>query len=142
MIGNLALLFLPFAAGQNEPFPAKGDNGKLGGIFGLLEGPGKGLPVPPNGPAINPGITAKGSEFSLSKKRMRDFGSGPYKAKHFADSTIPGQTVYAPKTSVASVKLPVMVWGNGGCTNSGTIFYDFLVEVASYGYLIVANGPP
>jgi hypothetical protein len=138
MIIISALVFLPFVLGQTGPLPAKGDNGQLGGIFGITGG------VPKNGPTNepSPGISAKGSEFSLSKKRIRDFGSGPYKAKHFADSTIPGQTVYAPKSPAPGIKLPVMVWGNGGCTNSGTLFYDVLVEIASYGYLIVANGPP
>jgi hypothetical protein len=135
MIALPALFFVNFVLGQTVPLPAKGDNGQLGGIFGITGG------LPKSG-APNPGITAKGSEFSLSKKRIRDFGSGPYKAKHFADATIPGQTVYAPKSPVSGVKLPVMVWGNGGCTNSGTLFYDVLVEIASYGYLIVANGPP
>lgn len=138
MIGISVLFFLPFALGQIA-LPIKGDNGELGGIFGMG---GKGIPVPKAGPSTNPGITAKGSEFPLSKTRIRDHGSGPYKAKHFADPTLPGQTVYAPKSPVAGVKLPVMVWGNGGCTNSGTLFIDFLTEVASYGYLIVANGPP
>lgn len=35
-----------------------------------------------------------------------------------------------------------LVFGNGGCFNVGTMFEDFLTEIASYGYLVIANGPP
>jgi hypothetical protein len=38
--------------------------------------------------------------------------------------------------------MPVIVWGNGGCSNSGTGFYKFLNEIASHGYYVVANCPP
>jgi dienelactone hydrolase len=32
--------------------------------------------------------------------------------------------------------------GNGGCTNAGTPYATFLTNVASYGYIAIANGPP
>lgn len=40
------------------------------------------------------------------------------------------------------VKIPVIVWGNGGCLDSGTFFQNFLTEIASHGFLILANGAP
>ena len=36
--------------------------------------------------------------------------------------------------------MPVIAFGEGGCTGIGTMFPDFLAELASHGYLILANG--
>ncbi|KAF2672094.1 hypothetical protein BT63DRAFT_422598, partial [Microthyrium microscopicum] len=37
--------------------------------------------------------------------------------------------------------MPVIVWGNGFCMAAGTMFTNFLNEIASHGFFIVANGP-
>jgi hypothetical protein len=79
------------------------------------------------------------------EKCMRDDsgGSGPYKANYTEDATLPGHTIYAPMVPPpASEKMPVIVWGNGACMAVGTMFYNFLNELSSYGFLIVANGKP
>jgi dienelactone hydrolase len=55
------------------------------------------------------------------------------------------QTVYRPRdlTSSAAAKVPVVVWGNGGCAdNGGASARQFLMEVASHGYLVIAPGKP
>ena len=60
-----------------------------------------------------------------------------------ADPTLPNHTVYAPKSPPpANVKMPVIVFGNGGCVNIGTLMSSLLTEIASHGYLVIANGPP
>jgi hypothetical protein len=70
-------------------------------------------------------------------------GSGPYKANYAVAPGLSDHTLYAPKTPPpADVKMPVIVWGNGACSNSGSGFYKFLNEIASHGYYVVANGPP
>ena len=38
-------------------------------------------------------------------------------------------------------KLPILAWGNGGCANSNSGHQNYLSEIASHGYLIVAIGP-
>ena len=38
--------------------------------------------------------------------------------------------------------MPIVVWGNGGCGKNGTFFAEFLAEVASHGFLVVADGTP
>ena len=38
-------------------------------------------------------------------------------------------------------QLPRGAWANGGCVNDGTPFGNFLTEIASYGYLVIAIGP-
>jgi hypothetical protein len=70
----------------------------------------------------------------------RSGGSGPYKANFTEDPTLPDHTIYAPMTPPAGVKLPVIIWGNGFCLAAGTMFANFLNEIASHGFVIVANG--
>jgi hypothetical protein len=36
----------------------------------------------------------------------------------------------------------VLVWGEGGCAKNGLTFPEFLTELASHGFVIVADGPP
>jgi hypothetical protein len=69
-------------------------------------------------------------------------GTGPYPAYRFVDPTLKNHTIYAPKTPPKGVKLPVLIFGNGGCGNSGSGFTNLLTEIASYGYIAIANGPP
>jgi dienelactone hydrolase len=69
-------------------------------------------------------------------------GTGPYKAVMESPAGLPTHTLYRPQ-NLAAVrgKLPIVVWGNGGCANEGNRFRWFLSEVASHGYLVVAIGP-
>jgi hypothetical protein len=78
----------------------------------------------------------------MAEQLLRDDtgGSGPWKANYSSIPGMPNHTLYAPITVPVGMKLPVIVWGNGGCAASGTSFYKFLNEVASHGYYIVANG--
>jgi hypothetical protein len=70
-------------------------------------------------------------------------GSGPFTAIMEVDPTLAEHTVYRPNdmNAVGSVKLPIMAWGNGACLADGNSFRLFLTEIASHGYLIIANGP-
>lgn len=38
--------------------------------------------------------------------------------------------------------MPFIAWGNGACTLNAGQYENFLVEIASYGYLIAADGTP
>jgi hypothetical protein len=67
--------------------------------------------------------------------------TGPYPAGYVADASLPGKTIFAPKTP-PKVKMPVIVRGEGGCLKTGTMYAPFLIEIASHGYLILANGTP
>jgi hypothetical protein len=73
----------------------------------------------------------------------KPLGTGPFKAIMEVDPTLAKHTVYRPNdmSVVASAKLPIMAWGNGACSADGNSFRLFLTEIASHGYLIIANGP-
>jgi hypothetical protein len=69
-------------------------------------------------------------------------GSGPYKANYTALAGLPRHTIYTPSNVPAGTKLPVILWGNGACAGWGGWFSKFLSEIASHGFLIIANGDP
>ncbi|KAF1980838.1 hypothetical protein K402DRAFT_305037, partial [Aulographum hederae CBS 113979] len=69
-------------------------------------------------------------------------GSGPYKAYFTTDATLPRHTIYMPTSPPADLKMPVVVWGNGACFPKGTMFINMLVEWASHGIMVIANGEP
>ena len=72
-----------------------------------------------------------------------DGGTGAYKAIMMEIKGLEAHTVFMPQDLSAFNKknpLPVLVWGNGACTNSPWEHYKFLNEVASHGFLVVATG--
>jgi dienelactone hydrolase len=71
-------------------------------------------------------------------------GSGPHPAILEGDAGVPGHTIYRPGNLSAFSQenpLPVVAWGNGGCANSSQMHANFLAEIASHGFLVVAIGP-
>ena len=68
-------------------------------------------------------------------------GNGPYPAVALAREDAPEYTFYMPQTLPAS-PLPVVLWGNGACRDNGLSASHFLREIASHGYLVIANGAP
>ena len=74
---------------------------------------------------------------------VEDGGTGPYKALMLEDPSLEAHTIFAPQDLSAFGKknlLPVLVWGNGACTNSPWEHYKFLNEIASHGFLVIATG--
>lgn len=74
---------------------------------------------------------------------VEDGGTGAYKAIMKEETSLPAHTVFVPQDlSVFGAKkqLPVLVWGNGACTNSPWEHYKFLNEIASHGYIVLATG--
>jgi predicted alpha/beta-hydrolase family hydrolase len=83
------------------------------------------------------------SEEAVSRA-VEDGGTGPYKALMVSDKTLPTHTVFRPKdlSSLGErVKLPIVAWGNGACANSPWEHVNFLSEVASHGFVVIAIGP-
>lgn len=78
-----------------------------------------------------------------SQTVVEDGGSGPYNAIMVAESTLPTHTVFRPKNLNpfnTKNRLPIIVWGNGACANSPWEHVNFLSEVSSHGFLVVAIG--
>jgi hypothetical protein len=70
-------------------------------------------------------------------------GTGPYPAIFENDPGLATHTVYRPKdVRAVKGKMPVLAWGNGACANNGLSHRNFLLEIASHGFLAIAIGPP
>lgn len=70
-------------------------------------------------------------------------GTGKYSAIMLTDSSLTTHTIFRPTDiSVFGKKdrLPVIAWGNGACYNSPWEHVNFLNEVASHGFLVIAIG--
>jgi hypothetical protein len=81
---------------------------------------------------------------TATSRTVEDGGTGPYKALMLTEPTLTTHTVFRPKDLSAfgqKTKLPIIAWGNGACANSPWEHVNFLSEVASYGFLVVAIGP-
>ena len=74
---------------------------------------------------------------------VEDGGTGPYKVLMLEDPSLEAHTIFAPQNLAPfgkANKLPLLVWGNGACTNSPWEHYKFLNEIASHGFLVIASG--
>jgi hypothetical protein len=66
----------------------------------------------------------------------------PYRVQEIMEPSLARHTVYRPiDLKAVKGKLPIMAFGNGGCFLIGNAFETYLTEIASYGFLIIANGP-
>ncbi len=77
--------------------------------------------------------------------QVGDGGSGPYKSVLVGDPNLKTHTLYRPrdlKPFGGSLKLPIVAYGNGACRNASYEVRNFLTEVASHGFLVIAIGPP
>ncbi|KAI0196346.1 hypothetical protein F4808DRAFT_439808 [Astrocystis sublimbata] len=75
-------------------------------------------------------------------KRQQGGGDGPYgPGKYSTESSLGSHTIYMP-SNAGDTKLPVLVWGNGGCGSDGTSNSALLQQIASYGYLAISSGGP
>ena len=75
---------------------------------------------------------------------IEDGGTGPYKAFVLGEDTLPQFTIYRPQNLDdfgPQKKLPILLWGNGGCADSSSMHKLYLNEIASHGFIIFAIGP-
>ena len=77
-------------------------------------------------------------------KVIEEGGTGPHPAVATEEPSLPGMTIFQPRDLapfVGKTKLPVLLWGNGACANTAQEHKNFLNEIASHGYLVLAIGP-
>lgn len=86
---------------------------------------------------------AAGGEADGAVVILEDGGTGPHPAIVTEDPALPGMTIYRPADLApfgGAQTLPVLLWGNGACSNTTEEHKNFLNELASHGYLILAIG--
>ncbi|MGB3799063.1 MAG: hypothetical protein WA952_04565 [Lewinella sp.] len=78
------------------------------------------------------------------RQTVEDGGTGDYPALMMSEPGLATHTVFRPKDLTPfgnDRRLPVIAWGNGACANSPWEHVNFLSEIASHGFLVVAIGP-
>ncbi|MBN1927609.1 MAG: hypothetical protein JW798_17375 [Prolixibacteraceae bacterium] len=91
-------------------------------------------------------ITAQESSApqTATTRVVEDGGTGAYSAIMYTDNSLLTHTIFRPKDLSVfgkKTKLPIIAWGNGACANSPWEHINFLSEVASQGFLVIAIGP-
>lgn len=71
-------------------------------------------------------------------------GTGPHDVviETNSDDGIQCGTIYRPKDLGGAEKYPILVWGEGGCSQNGLSNQAAMGEIASWGYFVIADGTP
>jgi dienelactone hydrolase len=92
------------------------------------------------------GISAANERLRINEARARTLpytkGDGAFPAIMEQVPSLPDHVLYRPAdlSRIGAHKLPIVVWGNGGCQADGAGQRLHLAEIASHGYLVIANG--
>jgi predicted peptidase len=124
-----------FFAKYSKPEPKDGTTGTTSTPTGATTAPTGPTPAP---------TTATSASNETITRTIEDGGTGPYKAMLVGDSSLATHAIFRPNDLSAfgeNNKLPIVAWGNGACANSSQGFQNFLSEVASHGFLVMAIGP-
>ena len=83
-------------------------------------------------------------EHERRQRIIEDGGTGDFKAIMKEDTSLSHEhTIFVPQDLTqfdAQHPLPVLVWGNGACANSPWEHMNFLNEIASHGFIVLATG--
>ena len=94
----------------------------------------------PQGPAATAPTAAEQLRV-VDLPQRGDPPTGPHAVVIEHDPRLATHTIYRPATLGPS-KHSVLVWGEGGCAKNGLTFPEYLSEIASYGFVVMADGPP
>jgi hypothetical protein len=92
-----------------------------------------------------PGITREMIMRQLPEEGAPVAAVGPYEAITEPAFGSPAHAVYRPQALgalPAGEKLPILVWGNGGCARNSGGFAGYLKNIASFGFLVVTTAAP
>lgn len=98
-------------------------------------------------------VRKSSKHFFFTSHALAPGGTGLYgPVSYLVHPSLPNHTIYTPhpRTLLSSSpppegggeRLPVLVWANGMGFAWGLMFGPFLQEVASHGYVVIANGRP
>ena len=111
----------------------------------LLSGPAQ-LGAQQEAPALVGSVSfdAPGAQLQRIEVIVGDGGTGQYPAVLAGDTSLASHTLYRPRDLSpfgVSNRLPIVAWANGACRNNSGEYRNFLAEIASHGFLVVAIGP-
>jgi hypothetical protein len=75
------------------------------------------------------------------QRQTKEPTTGPSKPIIETDPGLPEWTIYRPEVFDEGPH-PVLAWAQGGCLKNGTLYGQWLLELASWGYIVLSDGPP
>ncbi len=88
-------------------------------------------------------IAAPSLSQEVASRVVENGGTGKYSAIMITDASLPTHTIFRPKNIdgfKGKKSLPLIVWGNGACFDSPFEHVNFLNEIASHGFVVIAIG--
>jgi hypothetical protein len=135
--------------GGNVTANGGADTGGRSGTGGRVTGGAAGGGSPGTGGAVGTGGTTStgtgtGTCTASANTGKSVSGSGSHKVviETNSDAGIKCGTIYRPTDLGGAEKYPILVWGEGGCSQDGLSNQASMGEIASHGYFIVADGTP
>jgi predicted alpha/beta-hydrolase family hydrolase len=89
-----------------------------------------------------PGVTRDMIMRQLPEEGAPVAAVGPYQAIVQPAFGSAEHAIYRPEPVPAGEKLPILVWGNGGCARNSDSFAGYLKNIASFGFLVVTTAAP
>src|SRR5262245_55595651 len=91
---------------------------------------------------VSTAVAAAAQPAAEGNNRPDTPGTGRFPAIKEEVSSLPAHVVYRPRdlAALGAMKLGVVAWGNGGCSDDGASSRLHLLEIASHGYLVIASG--
>lgn len=135
------------AAATGGTAPAAGGSSGMGaGTAGASSG-GSGVAGASVGGSGGGGSSAGGASGTCTVSKATGktgSGSGPHEVviETNSENGIKCGTIFRPKDLQGAAKYPILVWGEGGCSQNGLSNQAAMGEIASWGYFVVADGTP
>ena len=97
-----------------------------------------------SGGGTSGGGTSGGTCTASTRASRTVTGTGPHQVviETNAAQGIKCGTIYRPADLGGAEKYPILVWGEGGCSQDGYSNLAAMGEIASWGYLVIADGTP
>jgi hypothetical protein len=139
------------AANGGSGGAAAGSGGMMmAGVGGVMVDPGSGgmagggMPDSGTAGAAGDGPDTDGPCTASMATSTRVSGSGPHAVivETNSDPGINEGTIYRPEDLGGDERYPVFIWGEGGCARDGLSNRAANAEIASHGYIVVADGTP
>jgi hypothetical protein len=135
------------SGGSTTTPPGTGGKVGTGGVSGTGGASATGGTVNPGtGGAAQGGVTGSGGSSCTASETASVNASGTGSHRVVVESSsgpdIACGTIYRPADLGGAEKYPIFVWGEGGCSRSGTSNQRAMAEIASHGYFVIADGPP
>jgi hypothetical protein len=92
----------------------------------------------PTGTCTNPKATPVNVNVNFTGSAF----TGSHQVVVETDPGLPQFTIFRPKDLGAGKKYPIIAWGQGGCSTDGLTHSEHNGQMASNGYLLIADGTP